>query len=86
MDIKLGTTYYVETDAVPKDANIVATTWQKVNKDGSPDRRFKQNKRVPVCEYGKILIQSESSLRVELMCSNSATILDMRYYANIVFS
>lgn len=83
--MSLDTTRFVETEAVPKDANVIGTTWLKVNKDGSPDKRFKGNRQVPVCEYGEILIQSGSILHVELMCSNSSTISDMRGYAEKVF-
>lgn len=85
LHMSFGTTRFVETESVPKDANVIGTTWLKVNKNGSPDKRFKDNRRVPVCEYGEILIQSGSALHVELMCSNSATISDMRDYAEKVF-
>ena len=32
-----------ETEGVPSDAEVVGYTWAKTNKDGSPDRRFKEN-------------------------------------------
>lgn len=83
--MRFSTTRFVETESAPKDANVVGTTWLKVNKDGSPDKRFKENRQVPVCEYGEILIESGSALHVELMCSNSATISDMRGYAEKIF-
>lgn len=83
--MSFGTTHFVETEVSPKDANVVGTTWLKVNKNGNPDKRFKDNRQVPICEYGKIFIQSGDALHVELMCSNSATISDMREYAEKVF-
>jgi len=41
-----------ETYAMPKDAEVIDHTWAKVNKDGSPDRRFTGNYQIPVVHYG----------------------------------
>ncbi|MBA3926054.1 DUF4236 domain-containing protein [Listeria rustica] len=82
----LGTTNFVETDPVPKDAHILGNTWLKVNKNGSPDKRFKDNRQVPVCEYGAVQIESGNALHVELLCSNSTTIKKMENLALKVFS
>ena len=78
IDMDFGVTRFVETDPVPKDAKIIGQTWLKVNKNGTPDKRFKNNRQVPVCEYGKILVTSNSGLHIELMCSNSGTVQEMR--------
>lgn len=83
--LELGTTRFIEDEAVPKDAKVVGTTWLKVNKNGTPDRRYKENRQVPICEYGAIVIESGSILYVELMCSDSGTIEKMRTYAKKVF-
>ena len=85
INLKLGKTNFIESEAVPADAKVVRQTWLKVNKDGSPDKRYKGNRQVPVCEYGEVIIQSGTSLYVELMCSNSQTIDTMRTYAASVF-
>ncbi len=85
INLNLGTTNFIESEAVPADAKVVRQTWLKVNKDGSPDRRYKGNRKVPVCEYGEVIIQSGNSLYVEIMCSNSQTIDTMRTYASSVF-
>ena len=45
---------FIEEERVPPDAEIVSRTWAKVNKDGSPDRRFKDNYEIPVCLYGRL--------------------------------
>ncbi len=86
IDLKLEKTNFIESSAVPADAKVVRQTWLKVNKDGSPDRRYKGNRQVPVCEYGEVIIQSGNKLYVELMCSNSQTIDTMRTYVSSVFS
>lgn len=61
---------FVENDPVPKDATVVDYTWQYVNKDGSPDKRFNNNRQLPVCLYGKVLLRSASGLDVELQISS----------------
>lgn len=81
----LGTTRFIEDGVVPKDTKVVGKTWLKVNKNGTPDKRFKDNRQVPICEYGAIVIESGTVLYVELMCSNSNTIEQMRTYAEKVF-
>lgn len=40
----------------PKDGQVVAHTYQFVNKNGKPDMRYANNKRVPVFLYGELTI------------------------------
>ena len=68
--ISVSSVRFVETDHVPKDAQIVGQTWQYVNKNGTPDQRFKNNKQIPVCLYGQVFLRSSSGLNVELQISN----------------
>lgn len=42
-----------------------------VNKSGGPDRRFKNNRELPICLYGEIELRSESGLNTVLMFSNA---------------
>lgn len=62
---------FVETNDIPKDSKIVRYTWNKVNKNGTPDRRFKDNYQIPVVAYGKILITSPNGVKEEYYCSNN---------------
>ena len=63
---------FIEEEQVPKDAKIVGTTWQYVNKSGGPDRRFKNNRQLPICSYGRLELKSESGLNTVIMFSNSS--------------
>lgn len=45
---------FVEGDEPAGDAGQVSETWQYVNRDGSPDRRFYSNRKLPVMKYGKL--------------------------------
>lgn len=64
---------FIEEETVPSDAKVVGSTWAKTNKDGSPDRRFKENYRIPVAEYGRLLIKSTSGMNEEYMLSDAAS-------------
>ena len=86
LEIRTGTTNFIETDPVPKDATIIRYTWQFVNKDGSADRRYSNNRKLPVCQYGRIMLQAGDQIGVEIHASNAATTANIgtayRYYAN----
>jgi hypothetical protein len=61
-----------ETEPLVPGARVVGKTWVKANKDGSPDRRFKDNFQIPVVEYGYITIKSQTGLHEEYMVSDCA--------------
>lgn len=62
LQVRASKTSFIEEGAVPRDATIVEYTWQYVNKGGGPDRRFKNNRRLPVCRYGELHFTSASGL------------------------
>jgi hypothetical protein len=53
---------FLEEEQIPADAAVVDHTWAKVNKNGSPDKRFKDNYRIPICQYGDIELKSATGL------------------------
>lgn len=65
-------TSFIEEEIVPSDTEIIGHTWQFVNKNGSPDKRHKSNKQIPICRYGVIKMTSHSGLNIELQISNYA--------------
>lgn len=76
--LTLTKTNFLETEYVPSDTQVVGQTWMKVNKDGSPDKRYSDNRQVPVCNYGWIILESGNNLHIEIMCSNPNTIDQMK--------
>jgi hypothetical protein len=54
---------FVESGSVPSDAIRVGSTWRFVNRDGGPDRRFNNNRQLPIMLYGQLLLTSTSGLR-----------------------
>ena len=53
---------FIEDESVPRDANIVDHTWRYVNKNGGPDKRFKDNKKLPIALYEELCFRSSSGL------------------------
>jgi len=76
LNITHSQTRFIETEGVPSDAKVVGQTWYKVNKDGSPDRRFTSNYQIPIALYGELHYSSESGLN-EVYCfsNNESTLL-----------
>ena len=66
-DYKL--TNIAETSAVPSDAKVIAKTWRYVNSDNTPDKRFKDNYQIPICQYGEYSITSPLGLDLVLLFS-----------------
>lgn len=65
-----GPSTFQEEEQVPADAKVIGQTWAKVNKDGSPDRRFKENYAIPIARYGRFAFASATGLNEEYMVSN----------------
>jgi hypothetical protein len=49
--VNWGVSIFVEDQSVPRDSIIDGHTWQYVNKSGGPDRRFNNNRQVPIVRY-----------------------------------
>jgi hypothetical protein len=64
------TRYVIQGEKIPKDTEIVDHTWVKVNLNGTRDKRFRNNYKIPIVRYGEIKIFSETGLNEEYNCSN----------------
>jgi len=49
---------FIEDGHVPRDARQVDTTWQYANVRGGPDRRYKNNRQLPVMLYGRLTLSN----------------------------
>lgn len=61
---------FTETDAVPADSKIIDKTWARVNKNGTPDKRFNGNYQIPIVRYGEITLSTHTGLNEEYEFSN----------------
>lgn len=63
---------FIESEDQPGDTEVVGRTWRYVNKNGGPDRRFNNNRELPICRYGELLFKSDSGLHEVLQLSKAA--------------
>jgi len=63
LDVSSGEQRFIEDGDVPSDAPVVDKTWRYVNKNGGPDRRFNDNREIPIVLYEAILFASKSGLQ-----------------------
>lgn len=68
--VSYSNTRFIELGSVPKDTQIIDSSWKFTNKDGSPDLRFNNNFKIPICAYAEVEIKSLNGLRILIMGSN----------------
>ena len=66
---------FQEAEKVHTDSQVVGQTWAKANKDGSPDRRFANNHRIPIVLYGELSLKSSTGLWEEFQTSDPIPLL-----------
>lgn len=69
LQVLVSSKRFVEEEAVPSDAKVIGRTWRYVNKNGGPDRRFKDNREIPVCQYEEVALRSDTGLNELLQVS-----------------
>jgi len=69
LEVENSPVTFVESGSVPSDATITGQTWQYVNKKGGPDKRFKNNRQMPLCRYNELQLTTPRGLDIRLMCS-----------------
>lgn len=66
---------FIESDPLPSDAVVVDHTWQYVNKNGGPDRRFNNNRKLPVCNYSEYKLTSGTGI-FEIITTSKVAAMD----------
>jgi hypothetical protein len=69
ISIEQSESNFIETDTLPSDALVVDHTWKYLNKSGGPDKRFSDNRRLPICRYSQYTFKSEGGLFEVIMTS-----------------
>jgi hypothetical protein len=72
LQVRYAPIRFNEEGRVPGDTQVVGQTWRYVNKSGGPDKRFKDNRQIPVVLYGELHITSPQGLSVVLEVSSAA--------------
>ncbi|MBQ0000363.1 MAG: hypothetical protein KBT01_02330 [Clostridiales bacterium] len=70
IEIRIEAHGVAEHGKVPSDSELVKYVWEKTNAEGTPDRRYKNNRQSPVMKYGNIKITSKTGFDIEFFCSN----------------
>ncbi|MGO4527283.1 SH3 domain-containing protein [Microvirga sp. 2MCAF35] len=61
---------FIESESVPGDSQITGYAWAKSNRDGSPDRRFKDNHQIPIVRYGELRFSTPTGIAEAYQVSN----------------
>ena len=84
-----ATVNYQESEARPVDAEFLKYTWQYVNKNGEPDKRYANNSRYPVFKYCCLFVNTGNTT-AKFMFSNYTTASEFAtaytVYANLLTS
>ena len=71
IDILFSETNFIESEQRPSDSVLVKYVWEKANKNGSRDKRFADNRQLPVMKYGEITLFKRGAIHEKYMLSNS---------------
>jgi hypothetical protein len=71
LNIEVSSSRFIESERVPNDAKIVGQTWKYVNKNGGPDKRFKDNRQLPIALYEELHFSSSSGLNEVIQVSRT---------------
>ncbi len=75
-EIEYVPTNFVEEEFKPDDSLLLNYTWKRVNKNGSPDRRFSNNYQIPIFEYGIIKILIQGTIIDQFIFSNNKAAME----------
>lgn len=72
ISIDMKVTNFIETKMVPNDSTITGYSWRYSNKNGDPDRRYRDNHKIPNVQYAEIIIMHKSTGNIicQLQISN----------------
>lgn len=70
LQFDFGPVRFVEEGIVPGDSKVIDRTWAKVNRNGTPDKRFKDNRQIPIVRYGSISLKTRNGLHEAYEFSN----------------
>jgi hypothetical protein len=73
LQIVVRSTRFIESETVPQDARVVDQTWKYVNKNGGPDKRFKDNRQLPITLYEELALTSPTGLNEVIQLSRVGT-------------
>ncbi|MEU0521674.1 hypothetical protein [Streptosporangium sp. NPDC006007] len=64
LELSAESVRFIENGVVPRDGHVVDATWRFVNVKGGPDRRFKDNRQLPILLYGRLTLYTRHGLHM----------------------
>ena len=77
---------YVEQEILPNDATVIGKTWKYVRRDGGPDRRFKNNRQLPIVRYGLVAFSSSNFTAYIIVSSLEIASYFTQSFSNLLIS
>ncbi|MCZ6595614.1 MAG: DUF4236 domain-containing protein [Bacteroidetes bacterium] len=71
LEIQVDEQPFIEDEHVPRDSQVIEYTWKYVNKKGGPDKRFTDNRQIPVVLYENLYFMSSSGLSEVIQLSKT---------------
>ena len=81
LNVDFQESQFIENQSVPSDSKIVGKTWLFVNKNGGPDRRFNNNREIPIALYEDVNFTSPTGLNERIQISRTG--LTQKFKENI---
>ncbi|MEM1395562.1 MAG: hypothetical protein AAGG00_20195 [Cyanobacteria bacterium P01_H01_bin.150] len=69
VQVSLSDLEYVEQESLPSDATVIGKTWKYVRRDGNRDRRFNNNRQLPIVNYGLVAFSSPNFIAYLIVSS-----------------
>lgn len=69
LTITISQIKHVETENLASDVQVVEYTWRYLNKKGGPDKRFKDNRQIPICLYSEYSFKSITGVNEVIVTS-----------------
>ncbi len=60
---------YREQEVLPSDATVIGNTWKYVRRNGEPDRRFNNNRQIPIVRYGVVVLSTQNFIAYLIVSS-----------------
>ena len=68
---------FIWSGRLPNDAEVVGQSWRYVRRDGGPDRRFSNNRQLPVVRVAYLSLESGEGLRILLQVTRANPCIEL---------
>lgn len=62
---------------IPNDTAVVGYSYEHINKDGTKDKRYKDNRKTTLCKFGTLGLSNDDGLQIIITCSNFNAMQDL---------